>query len=113
MLTTLRKDNTGYDLKHLFVGEYRMLNISAFWVSSLNMLYGKHFSKHMIDGSGSEGSLGIVTKVSILTPAKLPSTNVAFLSCNDYMSCQVSCKHSFCISRHCWPLFNQMYTYDL
>ncbi|KAF7011038.1 hypothetical protein CFC21_025390 [Triticum aestivum] len=56
MLTTLRKDNTGYDLKHLFVG--------------------------------SEGSLGIVTKVSILTPAKLPSTNVAFLSCNDYMSCQ-------------------------
>lgn len=56
MLTTLRKDNTGYDLKHLFVG--------------------------------SEGSLGIVTKVAILTPAKLPSTNVAFLSCNDYMSCQ-------------------------
>lgn len=56
MLTTLRKDNTGYDLKHLFVG--------------------------------SEGSLGVVTKVSILTPAKLPSTNVAFLSCNDYMSCQ-------------------------
>lgn len=22
MLTTLRKDNTGYDLKHLFVGKY-------------------------------------------------------------------------------------------
>uniref|UniRef100_A0A0E0LI02 Probable D-2-hydroxyglutarate dehydrogenase, mitochondrial n=1 Tax=Oryza punctata TaxID=4537 RepID=A0A0E0LI02_ORYPU len=56
MLTTLRKDNTGYDLKHLFIG--------------------------------SEGSLGIVTKVAILTPAKLPSTNVAFLSCNDYISCQ-------------------------
>ncbi|KAF0908906.1 hypothetical protein E2562_030205 [Oryza meyeriana var. granulata] len=56
MLTTLRKDNTGYDLKHLFIG--------------------------------SEGSLGVVTKVAILTPAKLPSTNVAFLSCNDYISCQ-------------------------
>ncbi|XP_052161276.1 probable D-2-hydroxyglutarate dehydrogenase, mitochondrial isoform X1 [Oryza glaberrima] len=56
MLTTLRKDNTGYDLKHLFIG--------------------------------SEGSLGIVTKIAILTPAKLPSTNVAFLSCNDYISCQ-------------------------
>ncbi|TVU41973.1 hypothetical protein EJB05_15537, partial [Eragrostis curvula] len=56
MLTTLRKDNTGYDLKHLFIG--------------------------------SEGSLGVVTKISILTPAKLPSTNVAFLSCNDYISCQ-------------------------
>ncbi|KAL6647298.1 hypothetical protein ACP70R_014735 [Stipagrostis hirtigluma subsp. patula] len=56
MLTTLRKDNTGYDLKHLFIG--------------------------------SEGSLGVVTKISVLTPAKLPSTNVAFLSCNDYISCQ-------------------------
>jgi len=57
MLTTLRKDNTGYDLKHLFIG--------------------------------SEGSLGVVTKVAVLTPAKLPATNVAFLSCNDYTSCQV------------------------
>ncbi|XP_078180819.1 FAD-linked oxidases family protein [Carex rostrata] len=56
MLGTLRKDNTGYDLKHLFIG--------------------------------SEGSLGIVTKVSILTPAKLPSVNVALLACNDYLSCQ-------------------------
>ncbi|KAG2632173.1 hypothetical protein PVAP13_2NG066800 [Panicum virgatum] len=53
MLTTLRKDNTGYDLKHLFIG-----------------------------------SLGVVTKISVLTPAKLPATNVAFLSCNDYTSCQ-------------------------
>ncbi|KAK4741456.1 hypothetical protein SAY87_025044 [Trapa incisa] len=56
MLSTLRKDNTGYDLKHLFIG--------------------------------SEGSLGIVTKVSILTPPKLSSVNVAFLACKDYFSCQ-------------------------
>ncbi|OIV94820.1 hypothetical protein TanjilG_22017 [Lupinus angustifolius] len=56
MLKTLRKDNTGYDLKHLFIG--------------------------------SEGSLGIVTKVSILTPPKLASVNVAFLACKDYSSCQ-------------------------
>ncbi|KAJ6678699.1 D-2-HYDROXYGLUTARATE DEHYDROGENASE MITOCHONDRIAL [Salix viminalis] len=56
MLGTLRKDNTGYDLKHLFIG--------------------------------SEGSLGIVTKVSILTPPKLSSVNIAFLACEDYLSCQ-------------------------
>ncbi|EPS68480.1 hypothetical protein M569_06288, partial [Genlisea aurea] len=55
MLGTLRKDNTGYDLKHLFIG--------------------------------SEGSLGIVTKVSILTPPKLASVNVVFLACEDYTSC--------------------------
>lgn len=57
MLKTLRKDNTGYDLKHLFIG--------------------------------SEGSLGIVTKVSILTPPKLSSVNVALLACKDYSCCQV------------------------
>lgn len=56
MLTTLRKDNTGYDLKHLFIG--------------------------------SEGTLGIITKVSILTPTKQLSTNVAFLACQDFLSCQ-------------------------
>lgn len=56
MLGSLRKDNTGYDLKHLFIG--------------------------------SEGSLGIVTKVSILTPPKLSSVNLAFLACEDYASCQ-------------------------
>ncbi|XAR57934.1 D-2-hydroxyglutarate dehydrogenase [Bertholletia excelsa] len=56
MLGMLRKDNTGYDLKHLFIG--------------------------------SEGSLGIVTKVSILTPPKLSSVNIAFLACKDYLSCQ-------------------------
>ncbi|XP_047311846.1 D-2-hydroxyglutarate dehydrogenase, mitochondrial [Impatiens glandulifera] len=56
MLGTLRKDNTGYDLKHLFIG--------------------------------SEGSLGIVTKVSLLTPPKLASVNLAFLACEDYLSCQ-------------------------
>eukprot|EP00249_Psilotum_nudum_P005723 c19150_g1_i1 orf=341-2224(-) len=56
MLGTLRKDNTGYDLKQLFIG--------------------------------GEGSLGVVTKVSIQTPPRLSSINLAFLSCESYANCQ-------------------------
>ncbi|XP_048360944.1 D-2-hydroxyglutarate dehydrogenase, mitochondrial isoform X1 [Sphaerodactylus townsendi] len=48
-LTSLRKDNTGYDLKQLFIG--------------------------------SEGTLGIVTAVSILCPRKPKAVNLAFLGC--------------------------------
>ncbi|XP_002723770.1 D-2-hydroxyglutarate dehydrogenase, mitochondrial [Oryctolagus cuniculus] len=48
-LTTLRKDNTGYDLKQLFIG--------------------------------SEGTLGVITTVSILCPPKPKAVNVAFLGC--------------------------------
>lgn len=39
--------------------------------------------------TGGEGTLGVVTKVSILVPAKLNSVNVAFLACEDFISCQV------------------------
>ena len=46
-LSTMRKDNTGYDMKQLFIG--------------------------------SEGTLGVVTAVSILCPVKPKSTQVAFL----------------------------------
>lgn len=46
-LTSLRKDNTGYDLKQLFIG--------------------------------SEGTLGIITAVSILCPPRPKAVNVAFL----------------------------------
>jgi FAD/FMN-containing dehydrogenase len=48
-LSTLRKDNTGYDLKQLFIG--------------------------------AEGTLGVVTAVSILTPPLPNSVNVAFMGC--------------------------------
>ncbi|XP_057619004.1 D-2-hydroxyglutarate dehydrogenase, mitochondrial isoform X2 [Chionomys nivalis] len=48
-LTSLRKDNTGYDLKQLFIG--------------------------------SEGTLGIITAVSILCPPRPKAVNVAFLGC--------------------------------
>lgn len=46
-LATLRKDNTGYDLKQLFIG--------------------------------SEGTLGVISAVTILCPRKPKAVNVAFL----------------------------------
>ncbi|TKA55394.1 hypothetical protein B0A53_02318 [Rhodotorula sp. CCFEE 5036] len=58
----LRKDNTGYDLKQLFIG--------------------------------AEGTLGVVTGVSILTP-RLPSAyNVAVLSVPDFKSVQTVFKET-------------------
>jgi D-2-hydroxyglutarate dehydrogenase len=54
-LRTLRKDNTGYDLKQLFIG--------------------------------SEGTLGIVTKVAILAPKALSSTHVALFAAPSFASC--------------------------
>ncbi|KAF2070493.1 hypothetical protein CYY_008191 [Polysphondylium violaceum] len=51
-LSTLRKDNTGYDLKQLFIG--------------------------------SEGTLGVITKLSFITPPKPTSVNVALFSCHSF-----------------------------
>ncbi|XP_067897863.1 D-2-hydroxyglutarate dehydrogenase, mitochondrial isoform X1 [Heterodontus francisci] len=51
-LTSLRKDNTGYDLKQLFIG--------------------------------AEGTLGIITAVSILCPRKSAAVNVALLGCDSF-----------------------------
>nr|KAJ3411332.1 hypothetical protein HK105_002658 [Polyrhizophydium stewartii] len=48
----LRKDNTGYDLKQLFIG--------------------------------SEGTLGVITSVSILTPPRPKAVNVAILGLDSY-----------------------------
>ena len=53
---SLRKDNTGYDFKQLFIG--------------------------------SEGTIGVITGVSILTPAKPQAVNVCFLAVNDYETVQ-------------------------
>ena len=55
-LTSSRKDNTGYDIKHLFLG--------------------------------SEGTLGVVTAVSILTPYLPQSVNVALFGCRSYEDVQ-------------------------
>lgn len=49
---SLRKDNTGYDLKQLFIG--------------------------------SEGSIGVITGVSILCPARPKAVNIAFLGVDSY-----------------------------
>ncbi|XP_062438523.1 D-2-hydroxyglutarate dehydrogenase, mitochondrial isoform X3 [Rhea pennata] len=51
-LTSLRKDNTGYDLKQLFIG--------------------------------SEGTLGVITAVSVLCPQKPKAVNLAFLGCQSF-----------------------------
>ncbi|XP_035878512.1 D-2-hydroxyglutarate dehydrogenase, mitochondrial isoform X2 [Phyllostomus discolor] len=57
-LTSLRKDNTGYDLKQLFIG--------------------------------SEGTLGVITAVSILCPPKPGAVNVAFLESPFYVLVETS-----------------------
>jgi FAD/FMN-containing dehydrogenase len=51
-LSGLRKDNTGYDLKQMFIG--------------------------------SEGSLGLITAVSILAPTAPAAQNVALLACDTF-----------------------------
>ncbi|CAH1775670.1 unnamed protein product [Owenia fusiformis] len=51
-LSTLRKDNTGYDMKQMFIG--------------------------------SEGTLGMVTAVSVLCPTRPKACNVAFLGCTNF-----------------------------
>ncbi|KAF9383377.1 hypothetical protein CPB97_006512 [Podila verticillata] len=61
-LSTLRKDNTGYDLKQLFIG--------------------------------SEGTLGIITGVSILSPKRSKAINVALLGLNTFDQVQAAFKRS-------------------
>ncbi|KAG0369811.1 hypothetical protein BC939DRAFT_445903 [Gamsiella multidivaricata] len=61
-LSTLRKDNTGYDLKQLFIG--------------------------------SEGTLGIVTGVSIAAPKRSKAVNVALLGVSSFEQVQAAYKRS-------------------
>jgi len=55
LLRTLRKDNTGYDMKQLFIG--------------------------------AEGTLGVVTKIALLTPRAPKSVNVALFGLDSFASC--------------------------
>ncbi|KAJ2478424.1 D-lactate ferricytochrome c oxidoreductase [Coemansia sp. RSA 2131] len=59
-LSTLRKDNTGYDLKQLFIG--------------------------------SEGTLGVITGVSVVTPQRPAAVNVAVLGVPSYANVQQAFK---------------------
>lgn len=61
-MEALRKDNTGYDLKQLFIG--------------------------------SEGTLGVITGVSILCPARPKAFNVAFLGVSSYEAVQETFIHA-------------------
>ncbi|KAK3822493.1 MAG: hypothetical protein JOS17DRAFT_318812 [Linnemannia elongata] len=61
-LSTLRKDNTGYDLKQLFIG--------------------------------AEGTLGMVTGVSILAPKRPKAINVALLGMDTFDQVQAAFKRS-------------------
>ena len=55
LIRTLRKDNTGYDLKQIFIG--------------------------------AEGTLGVVTKVAIMTPRAPLSVNVALFGLKTFVQC--------------------------
>ncbi|KJE97011.1 D-2-hydroxyglutarate dehydrogenase [Capsaspora owczarzaki ATCC 30864] len=55
-MSSLRKDNTGYDLKQLFIG--------------------------------SEGTLGVITGVSVLTAAKPKSVHVLYIGCESFATVQ-------------------------
>lgn len=57
-LCTLRKNNTGYDVKQLFIG--------------------------------GEGTIGIITGISILCPQRSPAVNVAAFGIESYEKCQVA-----------------------
>ncbi|KAG1459267.1 hypothetical protein G6F56_006199 [Rhizopus delemar] len=61
-MSTLRKDNTGYDLKQLFIG--------------------------------SEGTIGVITGISILTPHRSKAVNVALLGLNSFEDVQKAFKQS-------------------
>jgi FAD/FMN-containing dehydrogenase len=61
-LSKLRKNNTGYDLKQLFIG--------------------------------AEGTIGIITGISILCPQRSPAVNVAFFGLESYEKVQEAFKHA-------------------
>ena len=58
-MTMMRKDNTGYDVKQLFIG--------------------------------SEGTLGVITEISLLLPALPKSVNLVLFGCNSFENVKKLC----------------------
>ncbi|WFD44125.1 (R)-2-hydroxyglutarate--pyruvate transhydrogenase [Malassezia psittaci] len=73
LLQTLRKDNTGFDLKQLFIG--------------------------------SEGTIGIITGVSIATPRRARATNVAVFGVESYEAVQ---KTFQMVRSHCGEILSAL-----
>lgn len=63
-MSTLRKDNTGLDLKQLFIGYHSLF----------------------FNSNRSEGCLGVITALSILAPKRPSSINAAILAMPTYES---------------------------
>ncbi|CAI5946499.1 unnamed protein product [Closterium sp. NIES-64] len=87
MTRALRKDNTGYDLKQLFIGTAGdgIITVVAYEAMSAHNTFSTPplcFSPRPFQPSrppGAEGTLGVVTRVVLLAPPRSPSVHVALL----------------------------------
>ncbi|CAI5963583.1 unnamed protein product [Closterium sp. NIES-64] len=103
MTRALRKDNTGYDLKQLFIGTAGdgIITVVAYEAMSAHNTFSTPplcFSPRPFQPSrppGAEGTLGVVTRVVLLAPPRSPSVHVALLGCSSFDAVQ----QVFCASR--------------
>ena len=84
MLSDLQKDNTGYHIKNIFIGNFFEISLSV-----------------LIRNSGAEGTLGIITKVAIKVVPK-PNQVVTIL-----------CKVIFLMTSYCHRLTNNVISFAL
>ncbi|CAI5978981.1 unnamed protein product [Closterium sp. NIES-65] len=98
MTRALRKDNTGYDLKQLFIGTAGDGIITVVAAHNTFSTPPLCFSPRPFQPSrppGAEGTLGVVTRVVLLAPPRSPSVHVALLGCSSFDAVQ----QVFCASR--------------